>query len=49
MNHDTEKITQLTMAYDMGLGERRQGAIEMLGENLDKLVMPWQPAKLRNG
>jgi hypothetical protein len=32
----------------MGLGEPREEAIELLGESLEALRMPWQAARLRN-
>ena len=47
MNHDTEKIKQLTMGFDMGLGEIREQYIEILGEKLDNLKVPWKPARLK--
>jgi len=48
MSHDVEKIKQLTMGFDMGLGEIRENSIEILGEPLDDLRVPWEPAKLVN-
>jgi uncharacterized protein (DUF362 family) len=48
MSHDVEKIKQLTMGFDMGLGEIRENSIEILGEKLDNLRVPWQPATLVN-
>jgi len=47
MSHDTGKIKQLTMGFDMGLGEIREQYIEILGEKLDNLRMPWKPARLK--
>ena len=47
MNHDTRKIKQLGMGFDMGLGEIREEAIELLGEKIDNLRVPWKPATLR--
>jgi hypothetical protein len=48
MNHDVAAQKQLILAYEMGLGEPREGAIELLGEDLEALRMPWQAARLRN-
>jgi uncharacterized protein (DUF362 family) len=48
MSHDVSAMKQLTMAYDMGLGEIREGAIEIVGERLDALRVPWAPARLKN-
>lgn len=48
MNHDVAAQKQLILAYEMGLGEPREGAIELLGESLEALRMPWQAARLRN-
>ena len=47
MSHDTEKIRQLTMGFNMELGEIREQYIEILGEKLDNLRMPWKPATLK--
>jgi hypothetical protein len=47
MNHDVDKVRHLGMGYDMGLGEIREGAIEMLGEKLDNLRMEWRAASLK--
>ena len=47
MNHDTKKIRQLSMGYQMGLGEIREAAIEVVGEHIDNLRTPWKPAQLR--
>ena len=47
MNHNTENIKQLTMGFDMDLGEIREQYIEILGEKLDNLRMPWKPARLK--
>lgn len=46
MSHNTSSIVQLGMAHDMGLGEMREGAIEIVGERLEDLRVPWQPAQL---
>ena len=48
MSHDVEKIKQLTMGFDMGLGQIRENSIEILGEKLENLQVPWQPATLRS-
>jgi len=47
MNHDTENIKQLSMGFEMGLGEIREESIEIAGEKLDKLRVPWKPARLK--
>jgi uncharacterized protein (DUF362 family) len=48
MSHDAASQEQLILAYELGLGEPREGAIELLGESLEALRMPWQAARLRN-
>ncbi len=48
MSHDVGSMTQLRMAYEMGLGEIREDRIEMVGERLDDLRVEWRPARLRN-
>jgi uncharacterized protein (DUF362 family) len=48
MSHDVAAQRQLTMAYDMGLGEIREGAIEVVGARLDALRVDWAPARLKN-
>ncbi len=48
MSHDVATQEQLLLAYQMGLGEPREEAIELLGESLEALRMPWQAARLRN-
>ena len=47
MNHDVYKIVQLSMGFNMGLGEIREKSIEFLGENIDNLQMDWKPAQLK--
>ncbi|MFC2084671.1 DUF362 domain-containing protein [Bacteroidota bacterium] len=47
MSHDTKEMKQLTMGFDMGLGEIREESIELLGEKLDNLRVTWKPARLR--
>jgi uncharacterized protein (DUF362 family) len=47
MNHDVKNIKQLTMGFDMGLGEDREESIAMLGEKLENLRMDWKSAKLK--
>ena len=49
MSHDASRITQLTLAHEMRLGEMREDRIELLGERLDALQMEWSPARLRGG
>ena len=48
MSHDVGGVKQLGMGFDMDLGEIRRNSIEMIGEKLDNLVVPWAPANLRN-
>jgi hypothetical protein len=48
MSHPVPNTRQLTMGFEMGLGEIREESIEIVGENLVDLIMPWQPAVLRN-
>jgi uncharacterized protein (DUF362 family) len=47
MNHDTQKVKQLSMGFEMGLGEIREEAIELLGEKLGDLRVTWKPATLK--
>ncbi|MHC4506810.1 MAG: DUF362 domain-containing protein, partial [Planctomycetota bacterium] len=47
MSHDPRKVKQLTMGFDMGLGEIREPAIEVLGEKLDNLRVAWKPARMK--
>ncbi|MHC4249643.1 MAG: DUF362 domain-containing protein [Planctomycetota bacterium] len=47
MSHDPNKVKQLTMGFDMGLGEIREPAIEVLGEKLDNLRVAWKPARMK--
>ena len=46
MDHDVESISQLTMGFNMGLGEIREDSIDVVGEKLDNLRVSWRPAKL---
>ena len=48
MSHDVDRVTQLTMGYDMGLGEIREDRIEMIGERLEDLQVEWEPANMEN-
>jgi len=47
MSHDTKKVKQLAMGFDMGLGQIREESIEILGEKLDNLRVEWKPARLK--
>jgi uncharacterized protein (DUF362 family) len=47
MSHGVGQIKQLGMGFDMGLGEIRENNIEMIGEKLADLRVPWEPATLR--
>jgi uncharacterized protein (DUF362 family) len=44
MSHDPNRIAQLGMGYDMGLGEMRKDRIEILGPPLSQLRVPWDQA-----
>jgi uncharacterized protein (DUF362 family) len=46
MSHDPDKIKHLIMGSKMGLGEIQEHSIELLGEKLDNLRVPWKPARL---
>jgi len=46
MDHDVENVRQLTMGFNMGLGEIREASIEIVGERLDNLRSSWEPAQL---
>ena len=46
MSHDTKKVKQLTMGFEMGLGEIREQSIRILGEKLDNLRVEWKPARV---
>jgi hypothetical protein len=47
MDHDVERIKQLTMGFDMGLGEIREHSIETVGERLANLTVRWKPARMK--
>jgi len=47
MSHDTKKIRQLAMGFEMGLGEIREEAIDIVGERLDNLRVTWKPARMK--
>jgi len=47
MSHDVQKVRQLTMGFEMGLGEIREQSIDQSGEKLDNLRVPWKPATLK--
>jgi uncharacterized protein (DUF362 family) len=47
MSHDPKKVKQLTVGFDMGLGEIREQSIQILGEKLDNLRVAWKPARVR--
>jgi len=40
-------MKQLTMGFEMGLGEIRRDSIEIVGEKLDDLCVEWKEAKLK--
>jgi len=45
IKHDVPSIRQITMAYDMGLGEMHEESIQIIGERLDDLRVDWIPAE----
>lgn len=47
MSHDVNEIKQLTMGYNMGLGEINEKSIEILGGKLSDLQVEWKPAQLK--
>lgn len=47
MKHNVRKIKQLTMGFDMELGEIREESIAVIGEKLDNLRVNWKPASLK--
>ena len=47
MSHDTKTVKQLTIGFEMGLGEIREESIEIVGEKLDNLRVDWKPAKMK--
>ncbi|UCG26951.1 MAG: DUF362 domain-containing protein, partial [Bacteroidales bacterium] len=48
MNHDVSRIKQLSMGYDMGLGEIHEKSIEIIGEKISDVRVDWTPADLKN-
>jgi uncharacterized protein (DUF362 family) len=48
MSQNADDVKQIVMGYEMGLGEMREGSIEIDGEKLDNLRVQWRPAKLVN-
>ena len=48
MSHDVAQVQQIVMGHEMGLGEMREEAIEIVGEKLDHLRVEWRPATLAN-
>jgi uncharacterized protein (DUF362 family) len=46
MDHPVEKIAQLNMGFEMGLGEIREEAIEIIGEKTANLQSHWKAARL---
>lgn len=47
MSHDTNKVKHLAVGFEMGLGEIRESSIELLGEKLNNLRVPWKSARLK--
>jgi uncharacterized protein (DUF362 family) len=48
MSHKVPEIKQLGLGHQMGLGEIREEAIEIVGERLEDLRVAWRPARLKN-
>jgi uncharacterized protein (DUF362 family) len=48
MSYNINDIKQLQMGYSMGLGEIREGAIEIVGEKIKDVRVNWLPANLKN-
>jgi uncharacterized protein (DUF362 family) len=46
MSHDPAEVKQLVMASERGLGEINSDRIEIVGEKLDDMTMPWKKATL---
>jgi len=44
MSHVVPDVAQLTRGYAMGLGEIHEESIELVGESLSNLQMPWLKA-----
>jgi len=47
MSHDVNKMKQLTMGREMGLGRIDEGLIDVVGEKLDRLDMKWMSADIK--
>jgi uncharacterized protein (DUF362 family) len=47
MSHNTNKVKQLAMGFDMGLGQIQEQSIEILGEKLGNLRVTWKSARLK--
>ncbi len=47
MSHNVKDIKQLTMGFDMGLGEINEESIDILGERIEDLQVKWKPAELK--
>jgi uncharacterized protein (DUF362 family) len=48
MTHHVPDIRQLTMGFEMGLGEIREESIALIGERLADMRMEWRAAELAN-
>jgi len=48
MSHNPSRVSQLVMGHERGMGEIREDRIELLGERLDDLRVPWSRARLQN-
>ena len=47
MSHDTNQVKHLAMGHEMGLGQIHEMSIEITGEKLDNLRVPWKSAGLK--
>ncbi|MDX1283940.1 MAG: DUF362 domain-containing protein [Draconibacterium sp.] len=47
MDHEISKIKQLSMGFEMGLGEIREEGIEIIGESIMNMTIPWRKARLK--
>lgn len=47
MGHNIQRVKQLTMGHEMGLGQIYNEAIEYKGENIENLRMGWKHARLK--
>ncbi len=48
MSHHVADMVQLNLASDMGLGEIAESKIEIIGDKLENLIVPWESSSLSN-